>query len=219
LTGLALRNVHLSGAVLEEFLEALPPDELTELHLHDCGLGAEGAARLAACPALSDLRTLSISREVWGDAGLASLAASPHLTRLTTLRLNRVCDGRDGAAPLTATGIRALASSPTAWRLRWLDLKGNHLQDDECEPLCEATALGQLTTLEISWGTVRWDSASEAMLRRLGSSPTLPHLSLAFLEGKWVALDRGSVREFPRGISPLPPFDDWSPWETNLHGG
>jgi hypothetical protein len=219
LKGVALYDVVLNEALLRRVARELPSSGLVELHLHGCGLGADGAAELAGCEALSNLRTLSISNDFLGDAGMQALAESPHLRQLTTLTLNRICDGRYGPAPVTADGVAALVRSPVARRLRRLDLKGNHLQDDDVEPLCDATGLEDLTALEISRATVRWDSVSEAMLRRVSSNPALPHLSLAFLEGKWLALDCGAVREFPRGISPLWPFDRWAPWEVTPPGG
>ncbi len=219
LTTLALRDVNLEGEGLGHLLDYLPAKGLEELHLSGCGLGPEGVARLAAAETLSDLRTLSLAGDILGDVGVRALAGSPHLRQLTALRLNRVGHGREGTTPLSAAGVEALAHSPIARQLRSLDLRGNHLQDDEIEPLLGASALGQLTTLAISWGTVRWDSASEAMLRRLSASPALPHLSLAFLEGKWMSLDGGAVRPFPRGISPLPPPDAWAPWEATPSAG
>jgi uncharacterized protein (TIGR02996 family) len=55
------------------------------LDLH--GIGAAGAAALAASPHLARLTSLDLVYNAIGDAGAAALAASPHLANLTSLRL------------------------------------------------------------------------------------------------------------------------------------
>lgn len=103
-------------------------DGLTELVIDsgiDMGDGAEafgddGAARVAACPALRGLQTLRMPNGTIGDAGLAAIAGAkwPALTTLD-LDINEV----------GAKGVEVLLASPLASKLTTLRLERNALGD------------------------------------------------------------------------------------------
>src|SRR5262249_43474124 len=100
------------GSFLDSGL-AGPPTLL----LQSCGLGDEGAARLASWPGLASGRHLSLAANNVGDRGLQALAAAPHASALEALNLNY----NEG---FTEAGLTALLRSPACARLRWLSLVG-----------------------------------------------------------------------------------------------
>lgn len=87
------------------------------LRLAECGLGNDGAARLAAWPGLARVRFLDVSNNGIGNDGLRALADSPHAGALEALDL-------DYNRRIVAKGITALLRSPLGERLRWLSLDG-----------------------------------------------------------------------------------------------
>src|SRR5262249_19817407 len=101
--------------------------------------GDDDAVLLAACEALAGLRTLTLTGHNVASAGLSALLRSRKLAALQTLELpsQQACGPAKlvgGALPslaalkiqaktLTAKGVRALAASSLASRLRYLELQ------------------------------------------------------------------------------------------------
>jgi uncharacterized protein (TIGR02996 family) len=107
---------NFGGAGLRAITEARwsPPRSLV---LDICGLGDEGAARLAAWPGLAGVRRLSLRMNRIGNAGLRALAASPYLTSLEAIDLG-------SNEPASAAGMKALLRSSLSANLRWLSIQG-----------------------------------------------------------------------------------------------
>ena len=87
-------------------------------------LGDAGVAALAGSSNLPRLASLSLGDNEVTDAGVAELAASPRLPALEELYL----DGNDGIGP---AGAWALARSPNLARLRFLDLGGTGVPEED----------------------------------------------------------------------------------------
>jgi hypothetical protein len=87
----------------------------------------DGAALLAACPAVSGLRDLSLTTGRIGDAGAAALAGSPHLGGLLRLDLH--------SNQIKRAGARALADSPHLTNLRELQIRGNEIGEEAADAL------------------------------------------------------------------------------------
>jgi hypothetical protein len=86
------------------------PVRVTELDLsHNEELGTEGARVLAACPHLTGVTALRLSRCGIGNEGCRALANSPHFNRVESLELENNPLGDVGlSAFLDAKGWRAL---------------------------------------------------------------------------------------------------------------
>ena len=118
---------------------------LTSLRIERAGLDDDAAEVLAACPDLSQLRTLDLSNNRITGSGATALLCSPHLANLVNLCLDRnPCTGLDAerlaAAPraalrmlhfhgcrLRVADARALARSPRLRTLWYLDIDSNNL--------------------------------------------------------------------------------------------
>ncbi len=100
---------------------------LTALTLHEPSLNASGAAQLASCPHLANLKTLTLPECRIGPAGRAALGASPHLSDKIKTRLRLPMSARNVAAeaappaPRESFGeLRSLLAAPPgerAWDL------------------------------------------------------------------------------------------------------
>ncbi len=93
----------------------------SKLELRGTASGPQGAAALAACPALAGCTALDLTDNYLGDAGLAALLRSPYLGRLELLKLGR--------NQLTDAGITATRDRLDALfnHLRVLDVSHNRL--------------------------------------------------------------------------------------------
>lgn len=105
-------------------------------------LGPQGAARLAALPALVRLAILYLWRGGVGPEGAAALASSPHLRNLRILRLNGHHIGPTGAA--------ALAASPYLTRLAVLQLSHNDLGPEGAAALAASPVLASVAELNLN---------------------------------------------------------------------
>jgi uncharacterized protein (TIGR02996 family) len=110
--------------------------DLGQMRLSDVGM-----AVLAQSPGLSGLVTLKLEYFNLSDRGMLSLIDSPHLTNLRGLDLS-------GNYPLTDVGVRALARSPLASRLRWLRLRNVSMSPESRETLARALPPGGRLVLE-----------------------------------------------------------------------
>jgi uncharacterized protein (TIGR02996 family) len=121
--------------------------ELRELVLDECGLDDAAAEALAALPGLANLRSLTLSENRITGRGATALLTSPHLRNLAVLDLNnnpvrglnakalaKAPPGslraiRFDGCRLTAADVAAVASSPVASNLVFLDFDRNGLPD------------------------------------------------------------------------------------------
>jgi uncharacterized protein (TIGR02996 family) len=126
------------GAAL--LLESAHLARLTALGVSQCGLRPAAVEALAACPGLSRLRELDLSRNLVGPAAVA-LARSPHLANLTHLNL--------ADAHIEGPGLIALAESPHLANLTSLNLAGNLLTAAAAQALRAAPHLTRLTRLAL----------------------------------------------------------------------
>ena len=148
------------SALLTRMLKTDP-----KLAIRDNGIGADGAAALAACPALAGCSTLDLTNNDLRDTGVATLLRSLHLSKLKILRLGR--------NQLTDHGIFAAHELLDSLfdRLDLLDVSNNRL-----------TRLG-LNTLSMLRGerAVRLEDAGNVQSSPTGDAPVavsdlMPHL-------------------------------------------
>jgi uncharacterized protein (TIGR02996 family) len=89
----SLRQLDLGAALTSEGLKRLLSGanvrRWQSLDLSNGNLGDVGAALLAGCEQLADLRQLRVTDDALGDPAVASLVRSPYLKRLTVLDLQR----------------------------------------------------------------------------------------------------------------------------------
>lgn len=124
-----LRSLHLNGNSVYEQAAAT-------VSITDAGLRA-----LADCPALANLRVLSLRGTRITATGIEALLNSPHF-RLTALAL--------GGCQLRGDAVEVLANSPRTARLEVLDLSANdELGTAQLRPLAESEYLSPLTELDI----------------------------------------------------------------------
>jgi hypothetical protein len=114
LTTLDLSGNPLTVESLEPLLRALKPRALA---LARCGLGAEGARRLAAVDCSARLWSLDLSGNDIGDAGVAAMSASGWFGQLLELYI--------ASNGITARGLRALEQARWYSNLTSLDVSGN----------------------------------------------------------------------------------------------
>lgn len=116
--------------------------------------GSDGAARVAACPALRGLHTLRLVNGTLDDRALTALAAADW-PALTTLDLH--------VNDIGPAGVTALAQSPLAARLQRLDLERNPIGDAGALALIDSGLLGRAT---VAFGHAELsDAVAEAVLR------------------------------------------------------
>lgn len=88
LEGLWLSGNPLGREGIAALLGGALPGQLIWLDLDRCGVGNPGAERLACCPSLPGLRSLSLDDNRITDKGALALARSPHLGMLASLSLS-----------------------------------------------------------------------------------------------------------------------------------
>jgi uncharacterized protein (TIGR02996 family) len=113
LTTLNLDGNQFSGLGPKALPAAGRGPTLRALQLNGCNLWTSGAVRLFACPSIRGLWQLELGSCDLDDKAVAALAKSS-LNRLAALSLNRNA--------ITEKGLKALADSPLAARLQWLDV-------------------------------------------------------------------------------------------------
>jgi uncharacterized protein (TIGR02996 family) len=128
------------------------------------GIGAAGAAALAASPHLARLSSLHLKFTAIGAAGAQALAASAHLARLTALDLTGNAIG--------AAGAEALASSGHLARLTALDLGGNAIGAAGAAALAASPHLAGLTSLDLGDNPIG-AAGARALRRRFGDRVAL----------------------------------------------
>jgi hypothetical protein len=119
LSSLSIEGFALGAGFLDEVLARLAPAGVVHLHLWDADLGAGGARRLAASPAIRRLETLDLHRSQIGDDGAFALAESRQLAAVRRLILS-------GNEIRDAGGL-ALARSPHLGALTMLSLSENRI--------------------------------------------------------------------------------------------
>lgn len=119
LSSLSIEGYTLAPAFLDEVLARLAPAGVLHLHLWDAGLGAAGARRLAASPAIRRLETLDLHGNAIGDDGAFALAESPPISAVRRLIVtdNEIRD----------PGALALAGSPHLASLVELGVSDNRI--------------------------------------------------------------------------------------------
>ncbi len=138
------------------------------------GRGQAPVAKLAVCPFLARLRSLSLAGGLLqGPGKWNAIVATPFLAGLTEL------DVSDN--PLGSRGLAVLAGSPHLSRLERLDLGGTHLSDAALAAFLGATDLGQLRFLDLSNNSVGNGGAAA-----LAGSPSLAGLRELGLGGNKV---------------------------------
>lgn len=119
LTSLSIEGFALGAAFLDEVLARLASAGVDHLHLWDADLGADGARRLAAAPAIRRLETLDLHDNAIGDDGAIALAESAQLAAVRRLIVSSN-DIRDA-------GALALARSRHLGALTELSLSENRI--------------------------------------------------------------------------------------------
>jgi uncharacterized protein (TIGR02996 family) len=153
LSDLDVRQNPLGPAGLAALTASLPTGP-RRLDLSKCGLGVEGARRLAAWPGLAGVRILLLAENRVTDAGVRALAESPHLGGLEAVALEEYLG-------LTASGVEALLRG--AGRLAWLSLGRFGVGEHLAEAL-EAARPANLRELRVG-GRAASDTALLARLR------------------------------------------------------
>lgn len=105
-------------------------------------MGAQGVSLLGRSAALAQLKRLHMAGCGGGDAGAFGLAEALSPWRIEELDI--------GSCGVSAEGIRALASSPTAAGLTRLELAGNHLSSAATLDMLKALADGPLARLGLA---------------------------------------------------------------------
>jgi uncharacterized protein (TIGR02996 family) len=172
---------------------------LTALAFTGCGLTDESAEALAACPALTQLRTLDVGHNALSGRGVTDLLCSPHLTRVAFLGLEANPAARlDGKrlAALEPAGlrlfhahgcrfgtadVRKLVRCPRLSTLWYLDLDSNGLGTPAVRELVRG--FGNWCP-PIMWLTHnRIDDAGAALLANWKAAAGLRVLHLKFNQG------------------------------------
>src|SRR5262245_15747409 len=148
------RGVPLDVEIVQDLAQSPWLGQLRKLHAP--GLDAAGIQVLAASPHLTWLRSLNLSGNRLEHAArqaVLALLESPSLGQVTTLKLSG-SHWRDwyGAVAevqpvIGPEGVRALAGSPHAERLRTLDLSWNDIDDGAAEALARSPHLANLDKL------------------------------------------------------------------------
>jgi uncharacterized protein (TIGR02996 family) len=163
-----LFRLQLAGArgYLAAVLSTLLVSRLVELSLYGNGIGDEGAAQVAAAPALGRLPALALHTNRIGPAGVRAIVHSPWLTRLTTLAL--------GFNPLGDDGVVALAESPSLVGLLELNLFCVGAGNAAALALAGSPHLARLVRLDLTLNAIgaggRW-----ALRERFGGRVLLDH--------------------------------------------
>jgi uncharacterized protein (TIGR02996 family) len=144
-------------------LQVLRPERLAHLTLADLRIEVEQMERLAACPNLAGLRSLSFMRMQLCDSEARALASSPYLGRLTCLNL--------AGNTIGGPGIRALMQAPTLAHVRELNLSGNYVGTTGAETIMATDRPRRLQTLELTDCNLNAESA-----RLFARSPALSRL-------------------------------------------
>jgi uncharacterized protein (TIGR02996 family) len=167
LRSLDLRWASIDPPALRALLSCPWVGQLERLELSGT-FGDEEARLLAECDALAGLWHLELVGIRIGPAGVSALLNSRKMTALQTLELTSSIDcdpagRRDGLPSLTALtlhvkkmtadGVRALAASSLASRLRHLDLSRSGLEPEACAALA-VPAFAGLRSLELSSSNV-----------------------------------------------------------------
>ena len=142
------------------------------------------AEHIAQAPQLSQLRSLHLDC-ILSDRGLQALAKSSCLTSLENLNL------WTSASPV---GLKDLADSPLAQRLRCLILSEDWLDNQGVEALSQ-TSWPRLHSLDLSYSSVREDT-----IRALGQSNAFPNLAF---------LNLGLARSLSTALGDLLKNDSW----------
>ena len=121
LSSLSIEGFSLAPAFLDEVVARLAPAGVEHLHLWDAGLGAAGARRIAASPAIRRLETLDLHGNAIGDDGAFALAEAPPISALRRL----IVSGNE----IRDAGALALARSPHLAGLVELGLAENRIGD------------------------------------------------------------------------------------------
>ena len=113
---LSENHLGVEGAIA---LCSQPTFRLTTLDLGSNDIGNDGAAALARCPQLADLRRLDLPTNAVGNLGLEALIRSPYVLNLEQLNLyhNHV----------SSRGVQLLSDSAFAAKLSFLDLRSNEI--------------------------------------------------------------------------------------------
>lgn len=180
-------DLPFSDADLER-LAAMPAlANLRELHVEDARVGKRGVAALAASRHAGGLERLSLEKLPLGDDGAASLASSTFRDELRSLALVQ--------AELGAKGVAALAGS--FGRLESLDLKWNQLRDGGLRALAGAAFAGSLHTLRLQGA----GGFSPPALGALGESALFAQLETLDLVA--CKLGKGATNLFAAGAPSL----------------
>lgn len=159
------------------------------LDLQGNALGNAGVVALAAMPELRKVVRLDLSFNRFGDVGARALAASPYLENLEELVLHYNSIGPSGFAALVAglprltrlvvgsnpvktAGLKRLAASPEAARLRSLGLWFIEADDPGVAALAKSRHLTDLRHLDLANNPVTPDAAIQLM-----QSPNFPRLA------------------------------------------
>jgi hypothetical protein len=152
--------------VLEKLLALPEVARLRSLRITGGGMvytrvDGAGAAAIAACPHLSQLKSLTLHGNAVDDAGLAALVRAPALPALEDLALLGNKIGPRGA--------KAVAQDPAAARLRALDLDDNKVKDSGAKALATSPHLAGLR-----WLGLKGNGIGPPGGAALAASTTLP---------------------------------------------
>jgi len=142
-----LRELSLWTSPVEEegaaALAAAPAlDGIEHLGMVHCRVGVAGARAIGAAPGLGQLRALDLRQNRLGQRGGVAFAEGARLTALETLSLWGAGIGDAGAA--------ALVDSPVAARLARLNLRSNAITDAGAARIAAAPALASLRQLNLN---------------------------------------------------------------------
>ncbi|MFM8275158.1 MAG: TIGR02996 domain-containing protein [Gemmata sp.] len=185
----------ITGEHLRRLFDGPTASALTELHLRDEPLGADGLRVLAEAvpPTVRDLTLTKIG--VRAD-GLEALARSPRLTSVRRLDLS--------GNPLTPRAAKVLSLSHPLAGLRSLNLSGCHLGDKGVRHVARSRWWANLVEADLSNNPI-----SRAGVQHLLSAPVPPDLTALVLDDAVGAESRAALaRKFGPAVvfvAPGPP--------------
>ncbi len=160
-------NFSASGGKWRRVVEAKAMRAFSRLSLQGAGLGDSGAAHLASCDTLENLRQLDLTYNGIGKKGLQALATARPLANLEHLSL---CNNER----LHGGALKELCQGPAWPRLLSLDLSCCRLDDEDARRLSRWPGLERLRTLRLGSNHLR-PAGLEAIL---SAARTIEELAL-----------------------------------------
>jgi uncharacterized protein (TIGR02996 family) len=176
-----IRILDLTGAGLDAEQMAILAGSphlgrLQRLVLRNNDISGRGVQALTRSPHVKGLISLDLTANLLSVADLRALGRCRHLAGVQVLALGATL-GRRGWSEVANQGLEALLANPTM-RLGTVYLDHNHLTDDAARTLAGATALAELSVLDLRSNRLTDDGASA-----LAGSPHLPARLTLFVTG------------------------------------